>query len=979
MTRWRLPSHLKIAPRHRPVLAALALLAGAGILPTALSVPAGGSTPSWVRLGTTPRLPSDAASLSTLPDKSMLHVDVALRPRGGTALSTYAKDVSTPGSALYGHFLSKGQFASTFGASSSSIEAVQQSLRSAGLNAGTVSSNHLSIPVSATAAQLSKALSTNFREYRVAGGRVAYANTSAPSIPVGVAPYVQGVIGLDDLNSATPFGAAGGDSASDTGSGAPAAGATSNVGTRLCSTAVRDAHAYGSYTASELATAYGFSGLYRAGDLGAGQTVALLEYQGHDAADVAAYQSCSGTNAPVTTVNVDGGPGEDSSVSEADGDIEDVVGLAPEASVLVYQAPNSTTGWLDNWNAAVSDDIAKVISISWGMCELLSSPDFEAENTILEQAAVQGQTFLAAAGDSGSEDCLGPNNANDFRAVDDPGSQPFMTSVGGTQWAGAGGPTNETVWNDGVLHCSGASDCYGAGGGGISQNWTMPSYQADADPSLGVVGTDSSGAPCGASPGDYCREVPDVSALAGPYPYLFYIDGNWVPYGGTSFAAATWAALIALTNASSSCAGETVGFANPLLYEVAASSPGAFDEVTTGDNDITGASGHLYPASAGYNMAAGLGTPNATLLSTRLCAAGGAPDPVVISNPGSQTSYLDQTVSLQILASETAPAGALSYSALGVPPGLSVSASTGLVTGTATTSGSYVVVVTAKDPSGASDSTTFSWTVQQPTTAPQVSDETSSGGYWLAGSNGDVYSFGGAPFEGSVAGLGIRLSDIAGMASTPDRGGYWLVGSDGGVFAFGSAGSFGSVPGLGIRVSDIAGIASTPDSRGYWLIGSDGAVFSFGDAQFYGSMGGRSLDKPVVAIAPTPDGGGYWLVGSDGGVFGFGDAQFYGSMGGRSLDKPVVAIAPTPDGGGYWLVGSDGGVFGFGDAQFYGSMGGRSLDKPVVAMAPTPDGGGYWLVGSDGGVFGFGDAAYDGSTSGAHGSNDDIVGMAPSD
>jgi subtilase family serine protease len=163
--------------------------------------------------------------------------------------------------------------------------------------------------------------------------------------------------------------------------------------------------------------------------------------------------------------------------------------------------------------------------------------------------------------------------------------------------------------------------------------------------------------------------VPDVSALAGPYPYLFYVDGSWAPYGGTSFAAATWAALIALTNASSSCAGETIGFANPLLYEVAASTPGAFDEVTVGDNDITGANGHLYPASTGYNMATGLGTPDAAVLSMGLCAAGGTPDPVAITNPGPQTSTLDQAVSLQIHASDTALTGALSYSALGVPRG----------------------------------------------------------------------------------------------------------------------------------------------------------------------------------------------------------------------------------------------------------------------------------------------------------------------
>ena len=155
-------------------------------------------------------------------------------------------------------------------------------------------------------------------------------------------------------------------------------------------------------------------------------------------------------------------------------------------------------------------------------------------------------------------------------------------------------------------------------------------------------------------------------------------------------------------------------------------------------------------------------------------------------------------------------------------------------------------------------------------------------------------------------------------ASTPGGHGYWIAASDGGVFTFGNASFFGSLGGQALNAPIVA-VASTPDGRGYWLIASDGGVFTFGDATFYGSTGGMHLNAPIVAMAATPDGRGYWLVASDGGVFTFGDATFYGSTGGMHLNAPIVSAAATPDGHGYWLVASDGGVFTFGDATFYGS------------------------------------------------------------
>ena len=215
---------------------------------------------------------------------------------------------------------------------------------------------------------------------------------------------------------------------------------------------------------------------------------------------------------------------------------------------------------------------------------------------------------------------------------------------------------------------------------------------------------------------------------------------------------------------------------------------------------------------------------------------------------------------------------------------------------------------------------------------------------------------------GSPGGAGL-MSPAVGMASTPDGGGYWLAASDGGVFSFGDAAFYDSMAGQSLS-APVVGIAATPDGRGYWLVASDGGIFAFGDAGFYGSMGGRPLASPVVDIAPTSDGRGYWEVASDGGLFAFGDAGFFGSMGGHALNQPVVAMAPAANGAGYWEVARDGGLFAFGAAPFFGSTGSMSLFRPVVTMQRTSDGAGYWLTASDGGIFAFGDAQFHGSTGG---------------
>jgi hypothetical protein len=233
-----------------------------------------------------------------------------------------------------------------------------------------------------------------------------------------------------------------------------------------------------------------------------------------------------------------------------------------------------------------------------------------------------------------------------------------------------------------------------------------------------------------------------------------------------------------------------------------------------------------------------------------------------------------------------------------------------------------------------------------PGTCKPQSDHT---GYWVAGSDGNVFPFGSAPYCGSLAGVPLA-QPIVGMAGRTTAG-YWLVARDGGIFSFGTATFHGSTGGKRLN-QPIVGMASTPAGKGYWLVARDGGIFSFGSARFHGSTGAIRLNQPIVGMATTPTGQGYWLVASDGGIFAFGDARFHGSMGAKHLNRPIVGMASTPSGNGYWLVAADGGIFSFGDATFRGSTGAIRLVSPIVGMEAQS--AGYRFVAGDGGVFTFG-------------------------
>lgn len=579
-----------------------------------------------------PALPAGARAVGRLAARTELSADVVLRPRHPALLEALATAVSSPSSAERAKYLTPAQIADRFAPSRASVASVAAALEQRGL-AARLTGNGFTLKVSGRAGAMSRAFRTTFVDYRLPGGRVAFANAGPVRLPSPAALSVETVIGLSDLARYRSLLAGGERRARSR--------RKNDSRRRLLPTACPSATAAvaGGYTADQLAAAYGMSQLWRDGDLGAGSSIGIFELENDSPRDIAAYEACYGIHTQVSYARIDGGAtGPGSGSGEAALDIEDAAGLAPAASIVVYQAPNDATGPFDEMQYIVDHPKTRVVTTSWGECEpfLGANPGAvaaaaQAEATLFEIAAAEGQTWLAASGDTGSADCY-PTSAplSSALAVDDPGSQPFVTSVGGTTLHLGPRGASETAWNDGG----------GAGGGGISSVWPMPSYQANSPASLHVVNSYSSGAPCQAASG-YCRQVPDVSADASPLVgYSAYYDRSWTSFGGTSAAAPLWAALVALAESSTACGGRPLGFLNPSLYRLAGSRAYGTDfrDVTSGNNDFlpSGAAPGLYPAGVGYDMATGLGTPRAARpggggLVGGLCSLLGSDRPGVLS------------------------------------------------------------------------------------------------------------------------------------------------------------------------------------------------------------------------------------------------------------------------------------------------------------------------------------------------------------
>jgi subtilase family serine protease len=573
-----------------------------------------------------------------------MHVTVALRPADPTGLERLAAQVSTPGSALYRHFLRPRQVQEGFGPPAAVAAALRAWLRGRGLAAGPTSGDGLLLPATGSVAQVEAAFHTTIERVRLAGGRIAYMNRRAPRVPVRLRSWVTAVVGLNNLvlpqselvSRSSPAG--------------PRAAKAGPTAAKTCA-AIRGIPAY---TAGQLAHAYKFTALYRRGDSGQHVTVALFELADYSDQDIQAYSHCYRIDPPVRRVRVDGGTSIDANPGgtvEVTADIEVLAAMAPRAHVLVYEAPLSAgDATMDNYGAIAQQDRAQVVSSSWGGCEpLIGATDQRIEARMFQEMAIQGQSMMASAGDSGSEDCLPfvaylPHRGYRL-AVDDPGSQPFVTSVGGTMITTYRSPPAQSAWNQSPGGTGFLAPFNGqsrrpagypgnlVGGGGISRLWRMPSWQTGADHS-----GNASGASCGAPRGTDCREVPDVSALAAigtstTRGYVIYgtaggfQNEGWLTVGGTSLASPLWASLTAL--ADEQVTPHALGLLSPSLYRIARDDPRAFTDVTAGANDYLAVGGNpsndtcrydglpdqpCYRATQGYDMATGLGSPEAKYL-----------------------------------------------------------------------------------------------------------------------------------------------------------------------------------------------------------------------------------------------------------------------------------------------------------------------------------------------------------------------------
>ena len=220
-----------------------------------------------------------------------------------------------------------------------------------------------------------------------------------------------------------------------------------------------------------------------------------------------------------------------------------------------------------------------------------------------------------------------------------------------------------------------------------------------------------------------------------------------------------------------------------------------------------------------------------------------------------------------------------------------------------------------------------------------ITPTANDGGYWLVASDGGIFSFGDAGFFGSIPGLGIAPAGsgsphslnapIVGMVPTADGGGYFMVASDGGVFTFGDAKFEGSCPSIG-GCAGGAAVAVMPDAtgNGYWVVTAGGDVQPFGDAP----SPGEPAVPGVVAAVRSSDGEGYYLLYSNGVVYSAGDAVNYGNatgvVGGYN---PATAIFTTADGKGYWIVAANGSVITAGDAPYEGGANSLHLNGSIIA------------------------------------------------
>jgi kumamolisin len=467
--------------------------------------------------------------------------------------------------------MSRTDFENTYGADSADIEKIKKFAHEFGL---TVHENgheqaRRTVKMSGTVSQLQKAFNVQLKEYSHPRGNFR-GRTGTISVPSEYADIIKGVFGMDNRAQAEPH---------------------------FRRLAQPDKHkhklpaASASHDPGQVAQIYN----YPAGD-GTGQCIGLIELGGgFQLSDITTYfDSLNLTPPQVISVSVDGGTNSPTTPDSADGevmlDIEVAGAIAPAAKIVVYFAPNTDQGFLDAVTTAVHDSTNQpsAISISWGSAESnWTQQALTNFDEAFQSAAAVGVTVCVASGDNGSSDGVTDGSNH----VDFPASSTFALGCGGTSLQASNNQiVSETVWND--------LPNGGAGGGGVSDVFPLPSYQNGFNVPVPSV---SGGG----------RGVPDVSGDADPNTgYNILVDGQSEVIGGTSAVAPLWAGLVARINQQR---GTPVGFLNPLIYNQAVEASG-FHDVTQGNNGA-------FKAAKGWDACTGLGSPDGAKLAAALPAA----------------------------------------------------------------------------------------------------------------------------------------------------------------------------------------------------------------------------------------------------------------------------------------------------------------------------------------------------------------------
>jgi Putative Ig domain len=395
-----------------------------------------------------------------------------------------------------------------------------------------------------------------------------------------------------------------------------------------------------------------------ASSAGSGVTVAIVDaYNDPNAeSDMAVYRSqyglpaCTKASGCFSQVSQTGSstlPGNDTGwAGEISLDLDMVSAICPNCKILLVEATSPTDA---NLYAAVDYAAAhaKYVSNSWGGSE------YSGQTSDDSHFNHPGVAITVSSGD-------------DATGAEYPATSRYVTAVGGTSLRTASNSRGwtETAWAD--------------AGSGCSSYDTKPTWQ--------TVTTNCSR-----------RAEADVSAVADPNTgvavYQTYGASGWSVYGGTSASAPIIASVYAL-------AGTPGSSDYPASYPYA--HTGNLFDVTSGSNGSCGAP--ICTAGTGWDGPTGLGTPNGTAAFTAGTSTGG----VTVTNPGSRTGTVGTATSLTLSAS--GGTGSYTWSATGLPAGLSINSSTGVISGTPTTAGTYTVTATATSGS-ASGSATFTWTI----------------------------------------------------------------------------------------------------------------------------------------------------------------------------------------------------------------------------------------------------------------------------